>query len=115
MAPDLSPHITPLSDNLNQKAPSHLPDDNVEILPIARLHTIDIGRLHEGDTKEAAKLFKAAKEDGVFYLHFRDRHFVEMIDTVDDLFALSNELFSLSEDEKMEYDVDEVGCLKLNG
>ncbi len=38
-----------------------------------------------------------------------------VIDTVDDVFALSKDLFSLSEEEKMKYDVDELDALKLNG
>lgn len=82
---------------------------------VAQLLTIDIGRLVEGDKQEAAKLLKAAKEDGIFYLEFQDRRFVDMIDLVDEIFALSKELFNLSEEDKMQYDVDKLGPLKLNG
>ena len=115
MAHHLNPHITGVSGNPNHKAGSHLPHDNVEICPVAQLQTIDAGRLHEGDATEAAKLFKASKEAGVFYLNLRDHRFMEMIDTVDEVFALSNELFNLNEEEKMRYDIDKIGHLKLNG
>ncbi len=82
---------------------------------VAQLLTIDIGRLVEGDKQEAAKLFLAAKEDGIFYLNLQDRRFVDMIGIVDEIFALSRELFDLSEEDKMQYDVDKLGPLKLNG
>ena len=115
MACHLNPSINGLSDDPNQKAGSYPRRDNVEIYPVAELHTIDAGRLHEGDTTEAAKLFKAAKEDGIFYLNLQDRHFVGIIDTVDEVFALSNALFSLNEEEKIGFDIDKLGYLKLNG
>ena len=87
----------------------------MELEPVAQLLTIDLGRLHAGDEKEAAKLFKAAKEDGILHLDLQDRRFMAVIDAVDDVFALSKDLFSLREEEKMKYDVDELGALKLNG
>ena len=87
----------------------------METVPRAHILTIDIGRLYDGDKEEAAKLLEAAKEDGVFYLDLEDQRFMRVIDTVDKVFALSKELFDLSEDEKMEYDIDKLSKLKLNG
>ena len=87
----------------------------METVPTAHILTIDIGRLHDGDKEEAAKLLKAAKEDGLFYLDLEDQRFMGIIDTVDKVFALSKELFDLSEEEKMEYDIDKLSKLKLNG
>ncbi len=110
-----TPHIMPLSKHSTQGTTSHPPDSNIELGPVAQLLTIDVGRLHEGDKEEAAKLFKAAKEDGIFYLDLQDRRSMAVIDTVDDVFALSKDLFSLSEEEKMKYDIDELDALKLNG
>ena len=82
---------------------------------MAELQTIDAGRLREGDTLEATKLFEAAKKDGIFYLNLRDSSFAGIIDTVDKVITLSNALFSLKEEEKMDYDIDKLGHLKLNG
>lgn len=82
---------------------------------VAQLLTVDIGRLVEGEKQEAAKLFKAAKEDGIFYLDFQARRYVDMMDLVEGIFALSKGLFDLSEEDKMHYDVDKLGPLKLNG
>ena len=102
----------------NDSAPttaSHLHDENRKIGPIALLLTINIERLYQGDKEEAARLFQAAQEDGVFYLDLQDWCCTEFIDTADEVFAFSKKLFSLSEEEKMKYDVDELGKLKLNG
>ena len=115
MAHFLNPHLSPLINSLDPKALSLPPDSNVEVSPLARLLTIDFGRLHDGHKEESAKLFKAAKEDGIFYLNLQDPRFRGLLDDVDNIFAISKELFSLSEDEKMIYDVDELGELKLNG
>ena len=89
--------------------------NEAEVSPVAHLHTINIGSLYEGDKEEAAKLFQAAREDGVFYLNLQDRRFAGMVDTVDDIFALSKDLFNLSEEEKMKFDIDKLGKLKLDG
>lgn len=87
----------------------------MEIAPIAQLLTIDIGRLQEGDKEEGVKLFKAANKDGIFYLDFQNEPFIEVNDAIDEVFALSKQLFNLSEEEKMKYDVDKLSKLKLNG
>lgn len=106
----------PISEqhHVSEKSVS-FPNAKMETDLVAQLLTIDIGRLVEGDKQETAKLFKAAEEDGIFYLNFQDRRFVDMIELVDGIFALSKELFDLSEEDKMQYDVDELGPLKLNG
>ena len=87
----------------------------MEVVPIAQLHTVEIERLNKADQDEAAKLFQAAKEDGVFYLDLQDPSFAAIFDSLEDIFDLSKELFSLSEEDKMNYDVDEIGQLKLDG
>ena len=106
----------PFSDNDSADGPAFYPNnDDTEARPPAQLSTINIARLQEQNAEEAAKLFRAAKEDGVFYTDLKDWGFVEMTDRVDDIFALSKALFDLDEREKMQYDVDKVGRLKLNG
>ncbi len=115
MAHLLRPHFAPLSNGPTQKTMAHLPHGSSEPIPVAKLLTIDVSRLQEGDEAEAAKLFKASKEDGAFYLDFADRKCVKMVETVESICALSKELFHLSEEEKMKYDIDLLGKLKLNG
>ena len=94
---------------------SHPPHGSSEPIPVAQLLTIDVSRLQEGDEAEAAKLFNASKEDGAFYLNFADRKYINLIETVECIFTLAKELFHLSEEEKMKYDIDLLGKLKLNG
>ena len=74
-----------------------------------------MARLQEGDEEEAAKVFTACKEDGAFYLDFSNQKCKEMMKTVDEVSAASRELFQSSEEEKMKYDIDLLGKLKLNG
>ncbi|KAL8799655.1 MAG: hypothetical protein Q9182_005725 [Xanthomendoza sp. 2 TL-2023] len=87
----------------------------MDSLPVAHLLTIDAGRLKNGDPEEATKLFRAAKEDGVFYLDFQHSSDANVLSDVDGLFAFAEELFNLSEEEKLQYDIDNLGELKLNG
>ena len=86
-----------------------------EALPVAELLTVDVSRLQEGDEAEAAKVFQASKENGAFYLDFSGPKGVKITEAVADVFALSKELFHLSTQEKMKYDIDLLGKLKLNG
>lgn len=90
---------------------AELPPD----LPVAQLQTISLKNLLGGDAAESAKLFEAAKKDGFFYLDVQ--HFNEMgiQDTIEDMYALAEELFGLEEAEKFAYDVDNLGKMKLNG
>lgn len=83
--------------------------------PIAQPLTIHLGRLHEGNAEEATKLFKAACENGFFYLDFKAPLFVKILDAADDVFSLAKDIFDLTEEEKLRYDIDKLGKLKLNG
>ena len=63
MALPSTPYNTPLSS----QSPHHesMPDllgNQGEVSLVAQLHTIDIGRLYEGDKEEAARLLRAALE-----------------------------------------------------
>ena len=77
--------------------------------------TVDIGRLEDGNHSELAKLLDAAQNDGIFYLDFSDSRFRHVLDLVDEIFALSSQLFAMSGEEKMRYDVDRLSKLKTNG
>lgn len=106
MAHIIDPHITTLGNHSTQQAMSQPSISLSGVVPVAQLLTIDVGRLQEGDKAEAAKVLRGAKEDGAFYLDFSDRRCVKMMEMVENIFALSKDLFQLSEKEKMIYDID---------
>ncbi|KAL8771093.1 MAG: hypothetical protein Q9194_004973 [Teloschistes cf. exilis] len=83
--------------------------------PVAHLLTIDSARVKNEDQEEAAKLFQATKEDGVFYLSLQESSFAEVLSDVDVLLTFAKNFFISSEEEKLQYDIDELGELKLNG
>lgn len=107
--------LTPLSNDSKIRTASHSYDESRKIGNIAQLLTINPNRLQQGDKEEASRLSQAAKEHGIFYLDLQDWCCTEVIDTADEIFAFSKKLFSLSEEEKMKYDIDGLGKLKLNG
>lgn len=115
MAHLIQSHIAPLSNDPTQDAMSQPSDGSSDVTHVAQILTIDVSRLQEGDKAEAAKLFKASKEDGVFYLDFSDQKCMKMIEAAGNVFDLMKELFHLSDEEKMKYDIDLLGRLKLNG
>ncbi|RAK81858.1 putative oxidoreductase [Aspergillus fijiensis CBS 313.89] len=83
-------------------------------LPIAQLHTIDLGRLQAGNQDEAQRLLDASRKDGVFYLNLAFAQ-KEIVPVLDSIYELSNGLFSLPLEEKCLYDVDRLGKMKCNG
>ena len=109
------PEAVPFNRGPTLSAMAQAPHENDESLSVEQLLTIDVYRLQQGDEEEAAKLFKVSKEDGAFYLDFSDQRGMKMMEMVGQIFALSKDLFDLSLEEKMEYDVDLRGALKLNG
>jgi isopenicillin N synthase-like dioxygenase len=87
----------------------------MELNSMAELVTISTARLLHNKQQEAAILFQAAQEHGFFYLDFQGSPFANMISIAEEVFAIAKELFSLETDEKMQFDVDKLGGLKLNG
>ena len=82
----------------------------------ASLKTIRLQDLRRGSTEEKKKIFAAAKDDGIFYLDFtEDLGEHQLGNLVEDIYSLSHSLFDLDLEEKMQYDVDKIGELKLNG
>ena len=114
MALLIKPQPVPWTDASSSPTASQAFMEYAENLPIAELLTIDVGRLREGHAEEAAKVFKAATEAGAFYLDFSDPR-CKMLEGVQDVFALSKELFQMSQEEKIKYDIDTLGRYKLNG
>lgn len=85
-------------------------------LRYAPLKTIRLGALQRGDSEEKDKLFAAAKEDGIFYLDIsEDEGEYKLVNLIWEIYGLSRSLFNLELEEKMQYDVDKIGSLKLNG
>lgn len=116
VAHTLSSSFTHLSNNsMTEKVVPNPGRQDLGIKPTAKIVTVDLGRLRNDDQEEAGKLFKAVKKDGLFYLNLQDPHFVGILDAANDVFTLSRELFRLKEEEKMQYDIDELSELKLNG
>jgi isopenicillin N synthase-like dioxygenase len=82
----------------------------------APLKTIRLQDLRRGSTEEKNKIFAAAKEDGIFYLDFtEDLGEYKLGDLVENIYSFSHSLFDLDLAEKMQYDVDKISELKLNG
>ena len=112
---DLIQETAPVNKGPTQSSMGRAAHEHDESLPIAQLPVIDVCRLQQGEEEEAIKLFKASKEDGVFYLDFSNQMGMGMMKMVDGIFALSKDVFDMSVEDKMEYDVDLRGALKLNG
>ncbi|KAH1286534.1 hypothetical protein KXX33_009505 [Aspergillus fumigatus] len=81
----------------------------------ASLRVINLHNLLHGIHGEAEKLVLAAKEDGIFYVDFTGHASSPFTGLVDEIYSLSRSLFDLDIEEKMQYDVDQMGMLKLNG
>lgn len=87
-----------------------------EQLPLASFQIVDLHKLMQNDTVEQQKLLSAAKLEGFFYLSFEnipERNGFESL--LERIYDLEKQLFSLSEEEKLEFDVDKQGPMKLNG
>lgn len=83
--------------------------------PIANLLTISLSDLRNGSPSAANEVVRAAKQDGVFYLEFTDSKELPYIGIIRNIQALSRELFQLGLDQKMKFDVDQLGPFKSNG
>lgn len=85
-----------------------------DLIP-APMKTINLEVLRSGDEAEAKKLFNACIDFGFFYLDLREMSEGKFVETVDRMFELDEELYSIPDKEKMLYDVDKLGNLKING
>lgn len=85
--------------------------------PLALLKEISLQRLQSNDDVEITKLLIACKEDGVFYLNLRDYGSQDgpLLSMSTEVFQLSKELFDLPLNEKMGYDIDNFGNMKVDG
>lgn len=78
---------------------------------------ISYAKLAQGDADELASLRKVCEQDGFFYLDLRieTRESISAVCDVPSVFKIVNEFFELKNEEKLSYDVDEIGPWKLNG
>ena len=82
----------------------------------APLKTIRLQDLRRASTEERNKIFQAARDDGIFYLDcMNDLGENHLGNIVEEIYNFSHSLFNLELEEKMQYDVDKIGELKLNG
>jgi hypothetical protein len=82
-------------------------------LPVACVETISFEALREGSDVERTRLFTCCK-DGLFYLDMSgtEPHIGE---SIEDIYTLEEDLFSLPDSELMQYDIDKLSPKKLNG
>lgn len=87
------------------------------VMPSADIEEISLDLLRGGDEGEAARLLDACIEDGVFFLNLKGKDGVgaHLLRSSRDIYQLLKTLFNLPQDEKMRYDIDLHGDLKLNG
>lgn len=84
--------------------------------PLAALTTLDFQKLRSNDADEKLKLWKAATEAGFFYMNYENMpEFEDIATTVNGIYNLEHDVFDLSDEEKMQYDVDKQGNMKLSG
>ncbi|RMZ71187.1 oxidoreductase 2OG-Fe(II) oxygenase family [Pyrenophora seminiperda CCB06] len=85
-------------------------------IPLAALTTINFQKLRSSDAGEKQKLWEAATEAGFFYLNYENMpEFEDLTATINDIYDLERDIFNLSDEEKMKYDVDKQGNMKISG
>ncbi|KAI4162666.1 MAG: hypothetical protein LQ342_003712 [Letrouitia transgressa] len=81
---------------------------------IAALETIHCKSLRFGANNEPAKLLRACRDEGFFYLDMRDLQ-DGFVQAIEDIYALERDLFELPEEILRQYDIDKLSKGKLNG
>jgi isopenicillin N synthase-like dioxygenase len=91
-------------------------ENSIDSTSRALLRIISCSELQNEVPRALRELLHAATEDGVFYLKFDDdgdkRKWSRSIESVD---RLSHDIFDLSTEEKLLFDIDSMEGLKLNG
>lgn len=88
-----------------------------ETLAEAVIDEISLDLLLGANDDEEARLLRACRDDGVFYLNLRGPDGVDgpLLRSSRDIYRVSKNLFHLPDAEKMRYDIDQHGQMKLNG
>jgi len=82
----------------------------------AQIETISYVELRNGSEVQAEKLFQVCKDHGIFYLDLTGLQTTEGLETtVTEMYSLVGKLFDLPEEEKMRFDIDKNGTMKVCG
>ena len=80
------------------------------------LKSIHLAALLNDEPTESFKVLESAKNEGFFYLDFGNcSEGKQILEIVEKIYTFQKELFSLEETEKLQYDIDKLDDLKLNG
>ncbi len=88
---------------------------HVSGIPYAKLRTISYSRLLAGDRPMIAELLAACSRDGFFYLDLLGPESQAMLEQIERLFVLAKEIHDLPTVEKLDYEMDKFGPLKIGG
>lgn len=88
---------------------------SVDITKQADLKSISLAGLLEGNVDTVRDLVSSCKENGFFYLDFRDPSTCEILKVVDDLSAVGKSVFKLPLEEKEEYSTEKHLPSRLQG
>lgn len=104
----------PCSFVCKMDAAESIPDSGEAVPSVAQLETICFETLRNGNTAESTKLFNACCRDGIFYLDMLGTE-PDILQAVEDIYVLEENIFSVAEEELMQYDIDKLSPRKLNG
>ncbi|KAH9904938.1 putative 2OG-Fe(II) oxygenase family oxidoreductase [Xylariomycetidae sp. FL2044] len=79
--------------------------------------TISYEKLVSGDAEELAAVYQASERDGFWYLDLQGQKGEPnpVVADVQTAFKIVAEFFALADEEKINYDIDQIGPWKLNG
>jgi isopenicillin N synthase-like dioxygenase len=81
----------------------------------AVLKTIDLSKLLGNDPEELASLLSACENEGVFYLNQSGTEIKGIWPQAQEIFAIIQECFDQSLDDKLKFDVTKFGISEING
>jgi len=81
---------------------------------MADLVVVTLSELINDNQSAKEVLKKAVREDGFFYLSLQG-YSNPVLEDVDACYQLAKDVFDLPLEEKMKYDIDNIGPHKLNG
>jgi hypothetical protein len=82
---------------------------------LASLKVITFSSLLNSETRAIADLHKAGVENGFFYLDLRNPQTQTLLDEVERLYGVAESIFRLPLEEKLKYDLDQIGPAKIDG
>jgi len=95
--------ITPDQKEVLKFTPHRYPPFPPDTKPVAHLDTFSLAKLQSGDLAEQARLFEKCKTRGFFYLDFATTSVEMLPKDAEAIGRLSEQVFSLPMDEKLQY------------